>query len=273
MAGVPHAQTADPAASKASKKNGAGDSSDKKTSLRAATAAGDAVASSAEHPVAGASAADAAPTPSVTSSTQQQVAAAVNVPATSNDTSRVSKDESPGTKDGLPAPLARLERGTSHSARSGRGEGPPQVDPARFVSRVARAVQTAQERGGPLQLRLSPPELGTMRLELSVHQGTLTAKVETDNQTARQLLLDNLPALRDRLAEQNVKIDRFDVDVRRDPSGGQQNFAPHDRGAQHRQDRGPSRSAPRLGQAAPPLVDEAMAIRRTITNTSINVVA
>jgi flagellar hook-length control protein FliK len=36
--------------------------------------------------------------------------------------------------------------------------------------------------------------------------------------------LDNLPALRDRLAEQNIKVERFDVDVRderRQPSGEQ----------------------------------------------------
>ena len=105
----------------------------------------------------------------------------------------------------------------------------PHVDPARFVSRVARAVQTAQERGGPLQLRLSPPELGAMRIELSVNQGTLTATIETDNSNARQVLLDNLPALRDRLADQNIKIERFDVDVRRDSSGNQQNYAPQDR--------------------------------------------
>jgi flagellar hook-length control protein FliK len=35
------------------------------------------------------------------------------------------------------------------------------------------------------------------------------------------MLLDHLPALRDRLAEQNIRIERFDVDVQRDNGGAQ----------------------------------------------------
>jgi flagellar hook-length control protein FliK len=97
----------------------------------------------------------------------------------------------------------------------------PRVDAARFVGRVAKAVQTAQERGGLVQLRLSPPELGSLRLELSMHNGVMTAAVETETPAARQILLDHLPALRDRLAEQNIRIERFDVDVRQENSGGQ----------------------------------------------------
>jgi flagellar hook-length control protein FliK len=138
---------------------------------------------------------------------------------------------------------------------------------------VARAIHTAQERGGPLQLRLSPPELGAMRLELSVNQGALTASIETDNSTARQVLLDNLPALRDRLAEQNVKIERFDVDVRRDSSGSQQNSGPQDRGAEQRHDRTSERHGAARRETVAHAIDEAQPIRRTITNTSINVVA
>ena len=105
------------------------------------------------------------------------------------------------------------------------------IDPARFVGRVAKAIQTANERGGALQLRLSPPELGSLRLQLTVHEGVMTASLEAESPAARQLLLDHLPSLRDRLAEQNIRIERFDVDVRQDGSGGQ----PDPRGSQHEQ--------------------------------------
>src|SRR5262249_53773708 len=49
----------------------------------------------------------------------------------------------------------------------------------------------------------------------------MSASLQTENANARKLLLDHLPALRDRLAEQNIRVDRFDVDVRQDGSGAQ----------------------------------------------------
>jgi flagellar hook-length control protein FliK len=41
----------------------------------------------------------------------------------------------------------------------------------------------------------------------------LSAKIEAESQMARAVLLDNLPQLRDRLSEQGVQIENFDVDV------------------------------------------------------------
>jgi flagellar hook-length control protein FliK len=92
----------------------------------------------------------------------------------------------------------------------------------RFVQRVARAFQAADEDGGQIRLRLSPPELGSMKIEIAVHGGTMTAHVETESSAARNMLLDNLPTLRQRLADQNIKIDQFDVDLK-DQSGGAAN--------------------------------------------------
>ena len=69
----------------------------------------------------------------------------------------------------------------------------------------------------------------------------MSAKVEVETAAARNVLLDNLPALRERLAEQDIRIEKFDVDVRRD--GGQEtdNSGPNDRQArQTRADSAPS---------------------------------
>ena len=95
----------------------------------------------------------------------------------------------------------------------------PDVDANRFLQRVARAFQAADERGGEVRLRLSPPELGSLRLEVTVREGVLTARVETETSSARTILLDNLPQLRERLAEQGMKIEKFDVDVSDRQSG------------------------------------------------------
>ena len=92
-----------------------------------------------------------------------------------------------------------------------------EADHRRFVDRVARALPTAEGRGGTLRLRLSPPELGALRLEVTLQNGVLTAKVEAETPLARSLLLDNLPVLRERLEDQGVRVDQFDVDLPRPP--------------------------------------------------------
>jgi flagellar hook-length control protein FliK len=251
--------------------------SDKKSTTRT-DALHETAASPNERPAAVARAADAPAVAPIAANVQAQLPPGGATPSASTDSPAKSKDTAIAAKEGLLSPFARLERGgaggTLGSRRAGRGEGAPQVDPARFVSRVARAIHTAQERGGPLQLRLSPPELGAMRLELSVNQGALSATIETENSTARQLLLDNLPALRDRLAEQNIKIERFDVDVRQDSSGsGQPKPGPQEQGLHQRHDPTSNRGAAARRTAGPIAIDETSPIRRTITNTSINVVA
>jgi flagellar hook-length control protein FliK len=148
----------------------------------------------------------------------------VSAGAESGDKGKQGAKPQAAKVDALAAATGRLHAQPAAGKRAGRGNAVdevPQVDPARFVGRVAKAFQTAQERGGTLQLRLSPPELGALRLELSVKDGVMTASLETENASARRVLLDHLPALRERLAEQNIRVERFDVDVRRE-SGGQQ---------------------------------------------------
>ena len=148
------------------------------------------------------------------------------------------------------------------------------MDAARFVGRVAKAIRTATERGGALHLRLSPPELGSLRLQLTVDNGVMSATLEADNSAARQVLLDHLPALRDRLAEQNIRIERFDVDVRQEGSGGQadarasqqdeRNQQPPEANHVRRPRRSPSgEELPRVTDAVPSLV----------TNNGIDVLA
>lgn len=113
-----------------------------------------------------------------------------------------------------------LATSRSDSASQGRTEptapDTPTIDRARFVQRIGGAIRAAQQRDGQIQLRLSPPELGTLKIQLSVNEGAITANLETETAAARNVLLDNLPALRERLADQGISIEKFDVDVGRD---------------------------------------------------------
>jgi flagellar hook-length control protein FliK len=110
----------------------------------------------------------------------------------------------------------------SQSAPQGTSVNPSlnTADRARFIQRVARAFQTAGDQGGQMRLRLSPPELGSLQMQISLKQGALTAHIQADNSTAQQALLDSLPDLRDRLAQQNIRVERFEVELTGQSSGG-----------------------------------------------------
>jgi flagellar hook-length control protein FliK len=163
--------------------------------------------------------------------------------------------------------------GANRSASAGGEEELPRIDPARFIGRVAKAFHTAHERGSSLQLRLSPPELGSLRLELSVKDGVMIAALETETHSARRVLLDHLPALRDRLAEQNIRVERFDVDVRRDGGGSQGN----QNAPQHQQhDHQPDQPPPRRQPATAPLSggsEKTTPAQINTDNSQINLVA
>lgn len=89
----------------------------------------------------------------------------------------------------------------------------------RLIQRVSKALQTAGD-GGVMRLRLTPPELGAVRMEIKVRDGVMQAHLTAETETARAVLLENVPALRDRLAEQSIRLERFDVDLSDTPSGG-----------------------------------------------------
>ena len=100
-----------------------------------------------------------------------------------------------------------------------------------------------------VRLRLSPPELGSLRLEVSVRDGAMTARLEVENQSARQLLLDSLPALRERLAQQDIRIERFSVDVGPHDGGGSPNWPGQHGSPQHGAQPAPIGAPSRSGAA------------------------
>jgi flagellar hook-length control protein FliK len=129
-------------------------------------------------------------------------------------------------------------------------------DRVRFVQRVARAIEAARP-DGEIRLRLRPPALGSIHLRVRTEDGVLAARVETETRHAQTLLAQRVPELRERLAEMNIRVERFDVEwrgaqVERSSSFGQ-NSGPGDRDyglprpAQRRNDGGerPTAETPR----------------------------
>ncbi len=89
------------------------------------------------------------------------------------------------------------------------------------IQRVAQAIRLAHERNGEIRLRLHPPELGALRLQMRVQGGVLTARLEVETPAAREVLLDNIAGLRERLAEHQIRVEHFDVTLMNGSLGGQ----------------------------------------------------
>jgi flagellar hook-length control protein FliK len=146
-------------------------------------------------------------------------------PTAENVAAARSQLSSVGLNAGNAAESPKPAASVTPTPQSGSSSSAGEVDRVRFIQRVAGAFQAADEQGGQIRLRLSPPELGSMRLEISVRNGVMTAHVQTETDTARNMLLDHLPQLRDRLADHNIKIDHFDVELtNQSRSGTPQNF-------------------------------------------------
>jgi len=132
-------------------------------------------------------------------------------------------DQGRATEHGVSVPprlTSGQDAGGARSSSIQTQSGPEAVDRVQFVQRVARAFRTIGDRGGSVRMRLHPPKLGSLRVEISMRKGAMTARLEVETTSARNMLLDNLPALRDRLAQQSIRVERFDVDLADQQPGG-----------------------------------------------------
>jgi flagellar hook-length control protein FliK len=193
------------------------------------------------------------------------IAAAADKSNNSDDSTAKPIDAKPDVTAGALGRAFQKDLGAT-AKTSGANDSSP-VDITRFVSRVAKAVQTARDRDGVVQLRLSPPELGSLKIQLTVKDGVMSAALEADNSNARRMLLDHLPALRDRLAGQNIRVDRFDVDVKQENNGSQANPRGSSQNPYQQQAQRPD---PRRTAAKSPQVAEAASIDAPVATPRIN---
>jgi flagellar hook-length control protein FliK len=105
----------------------------------------------------------------------------------------------------------------------------------------------ANQRGGAITMRLEPPALGQLRIELQVSQGAVVADFTAATAEARALLEANLGMLRERLESQGLSVERITIHGARtaeaatQSSGDQRqeqggNADARDRGGERRQD-------------------------------------
>jgi flagellar hook-length control protein FliK len=62
-------------------------------------------------------------------------------------------------------------------------------------------------------IQLHPPELGRVQVDLVVHDNQVTAKINTENASVKEVILTNLDQLKSNLANAGTQINKFEVEV------------------------------------------------------------
>ena len=89
--------------------------------------------------------------------------------------------------------------------------------PTYLVDQVGRQLSRALLRGDRvIRLRLKPPELGAVKIEMDIKDNVLRLEMIAENSSVKELLLSNVHELRNALAGQGVKIEGLDVQVGHD---------------------------------------------------------
>ena len=93
----------------------------------------------------------------------------------------------------------------------------PQAAPARDVAEhnVDQIVTSVRgellTKGGTMDIRLDPPTLGHVQVQITVDDGVLSANIQTNNDEATRLLSHNLAQLKTQLESTGVTVDRIQV--------------------------------------------------------------
>ena len=88
-----------------------------------------------------------------------------------------------------------------------------QQERIRLVQRVARSFTRLCADGGQISLRLHPPELGALSVTVRIEGRSMSARMETESSAAREVILENLPQLRQRLSEQGFEVQQIQVEL------------------------------------------------------------
>ena len=97
----------------------------------------------------------------------------------------------------------------------------------RVLQRVLNGLERLDDGSSIVRIRLHPPELGALEISLNMKQQTLQASIITDTDAAREVLQQNLPQLQAKLAEQGIKVEKFELQTQTQDLTRQQhqNFA------------------------------------------------
>lgn len=107
-----------------------------------------------------------------------------------------------------------LESNTLNSASmAGVNTGKtPDAAPAEIINRVAAEFnEKLMSEGGRVKITLAPPSLGTLEMDVTVHNSRVRVMLTAENQDVQKILAGNLDTLKGSLQGQGLTIERCDV--------------------------------------------------------------
>lgn len=128
-------------------------------------------------------------------------------------------------------------------------------DEALNSARLARGLQSAvAQRGGSVTLRLTPPEMGTVRIQMQITAARVSVQFHAETQQGQSMLTQQLGQLRTTLESHGLQVERITVQTMH-PGQSQNNASTsqqqHNQGSEHgdaRADDGRSRGSFGRGQ-------------------------
>jgi flagellar hook-length control protein FliK len=80
------------------------------------------------------------------------------------------------------------------------------------LGKVVRGLSTAiNQRGGSVTLRLTPPDLGAVRIDMTIRDGAVSARFTAQTESVRNLLTDQMSHLRQALDRQGLVVEKIEV--------------------------------------------------------------
>ncbi|MBU0988551.1 MAG: flagellar hook-length control protein FliK, partial [Proteobacteria bacterium] len=116
----------------------------------------------------------------------------------------------------IPIPQHMAGSGFSETIQAAQQNQKPVQNflPAYLVDQVGRQISRSILRGDRvIKIQVKPPELGIVKIEMDVKGTSLKLAMSTENSVVKELLLSNIHELKEALLEQNVRLEKVDVQI------------------------------------------------------------
>ena len=113
-------------------------------------------------------------------------------------------------QDEAKAPTRTANKDGSTAAAKGTMEsrGSPRTEFDQLVRSIRLSLGT---RRSSARMRLEPPELGRIRVDVQIDGQNVRLGIQTETQAARRLIAERAEQLKDSLAEHGIRVERFEV--------------------------------------------------------------
>lgn len=88
-----------------------------------------------------------------------------------------------------------------------------QMNSDSIVHQAGTKLVQAIEGGKAIRMRMNPPELGILNVEIKSINGSLTARLEVESPQAHRVLLENLSQLHEMLHRANTQVERIELNM------------------------------------------------------------